>query len=130
MAKDKNYPFAYCDKNLKLKPDMRRWKARMTDGKVRTVTLTRKTKLPDVKDYEEVIKAIEERIEFNEAAFQKKQITGITYDNTRSVAIRDLEEAKHDRDVRKELSFIGQQVEFIGYEPDALDRDQEKAATQ
>lgn len=119
---EKKGPFAYVDKNLKDKPQMRRWRARMDDGKIKTVTKTHKTELPMVKEYDAKIKAIEDRIKSLEDQREARKITQSFYESERATALLDLSFMKKDRDTRKEMEFVGRQAEFLGYEPDLIER--------
>ncbi len=119
---NENGPFAYVDKNLKDKPQMRRWRGRMSDGKIKIVTHAHKTELPTVRQYDAKIKAIEDRLKYLEAEREARKITESFYENERSIALLDLSFMKKDRDTRKEMEFVGRQVAFLGYEPDLVER--------
>lgn len=109
--------YCYADKNLKDIPDMKRFRIKTRDGKERIATLSRKTKLLTVKEIEERIKEIDERLAMNEAKFAKKEITGMTYDNTRNLATRDRQTLEHDLGVMRNLVYVGESIEFMGYVP-------------
>ena len=69
-------PFVYCDKNLKDKPKMKRYRVKLTNGKEAIATKTHRTKLLTVKEYDRKIKEIEDRIIANEIA-QDLKISGL-----------------------------------------------------
>lgn len=109
--------YCYTDKDLKNLPTMKRFRIKTKDGKIKVATLSRKVKLPTAKEIEAAIKVIDDRIALNETQFSKKEITGNTYDNTRTTSARDRETLVHDLDVMKQVVFVGESIEFLGYIP-------------
>lgn len=117
MNEETKFPYMYCHKNLKNRPDMKRWRCRLKNSrKEKTATLSRKEILPTVKEYEAKIAELEDKLKANEEAYEKKEIVANLYESNRNWYIQDLQWTKRQRDERENLIYIGQ-AEFIKYEP-------------